>query len=153
MQGSKLSAASSKARSNRGLSAMFCREFKIPWGSRNCVLITTRAPYLNNSATISTDGFSFEATYSASTGRSAGPSSLRITKFGSAPRSSSMDRISSRFGMLSAHATCSGEPMIGDVALTSAPKCKIALHQLRHKLENVCHFDEINFFQNTSKSH
>jgi hypothetical protein len=66
-------------------------------------------------------GSSFDAIYSASTGRSGGPSSLSITMFGSAPAHSNKCNNSRRLGILSAHTTCSGDPIIGELELTFAP--------------------------------
>lgn len=79
------------------------------------------APNLRRSLTMSGLGWSLEPTYSARTGRKGGPSSLSMTRFGLAPADSRRLISSTLLGTLSATATCSGLPMIGELELTFAP--------------------------------
>lgn len=81
----------------------------------------TLAPNLRRSLTMSGLGWSLEPTYSARTGRKGGPSSLSMTRFGLAPADSRRLISSTLLGTLSATATCSGLPMIGELELTFAP--------------------------------
>lgn len=67
-------------------------------------------------------GWSMEAMYSASTGRKGGPSSLSITRLGSAPEDSNRVISWILLGTLSATATCRGVPMMGELEFTLAPE-------------------------------
>lgn len=87
----------------------------------------TLAPYFNNKFTIWTLGFSLLARYSTRAGRNwelRSLPSLNTLRLGSAPRLNNSFKISKRFGILSAHATCSGDPIIGELQFTSAPESK-----------------------------